>query len=157
MLSNESLLLALNSGCLNSQAFLVSRCNQSWGVEVTNIRPVRRLPCFFIVLAHFVEVVLVELADETGKVAVFEVFGENGFGEFFALQHQQSAVGRKLTGRWISTSSTTKLSFSSPQRTMSEYDGSSNILARLSISDSSDRIVGEDGAVGGVNKDNLLV
>ena len=60
------------------------------GCKVTNIRPVRRLPCFFIVLAHFVKIVLVELADETGEVAVFEVFGEDGFGEFFALQHQVS-------------------------------------------------------------------
>lgn len=89
MLSNESLLLALNSGCLNSQAFLVSRCNLSWGVKVTNIWPVRRLPCFLIILAHFVKVVFVELADETGKVAVFEVFWEDGFGEFFALCHRR--------------------------------------------------------------------
>jgi hypothetical protein len=32
-----------------------------------------------------VKVVLVELADKTGKVAVLEVFWKDGFGKFFAL------------------------------------------------------------------------
>jgi hypothetical protein len=36
-----------------------------------------------------VKVVFIELADETGKVAVFEVFWEDGFGEFFALCHRR--------------------------------------------------------------------
>lgn len=62
------------------------------GIKATNIGPVRRLPRFFIVLAHFVKVVFVELAYETGEVAVFEVFGEDGFGEFFALQHEVSLL-----------------------------------------------------------------
>lgn len=65
-----------------------------WKERVTNIRAIRRLSCFLIILAHFVKVVLVELADETGKVAVFEVFWEDGFCEFFALSASSSVVGR---------------------------------------------------------------
>lgn len=36
---------------------------------------IRRLPVFLIVVPHFVEVVLVQLADEASEVAVLEVFG----------------------------------------------------------------------------------
>lgn len=32
------------------------------------------LPCILVVVSHFVEVVFVQLADEAGEVAVFEVF-----------------------------------------------------------------------------------
>ncbi len=39
----------------------------------------------FVVVSHFVEVVLIELTDETGKIAVLEMFGQNGFCEPFVL------------------------------------------------------------------------
>lgn len=88
MLSSESLLFALNSGCLNSQA-CAGRGQQIWAkpeAGTTHIRPVWRLPGFLIVLANFVEIVLVELANKTGKIAVLEVLGQDGFCEFLALQ-----------------------------------------------------------------------
>lgn len=37
--------------------------------------PVRRCASIFVVVPHFVKVVLIELAHEARKVAVFEVFG----------------------------------------------------------------------------------
>lgn len=39
------------------------------------VLPIRRLAVFLVILANLVEVVLVELAYETGKVAMLEVFG----------------------------------------------------------------------------------
>jgi len=42
-------------------------------------------PIPLIVLPDLVEVILVQLADETCKVGVFEVFGEDGFREFLVL------------------------------------------------------------------------
>jgi hypothetical protein len=51
----------------------------------TDIWSVGRCPALFIVLAHFVKVIFVQLADEAGKVAVFEMFGKDGFGEFLVL------------------------------------------------------------------------
>ena len=92
MLSSESLLLARNSGCLNSHAcdnMRSDRANadlkvtESWRYSQTgrgavrDLRPyilaIRRLAAFFVVLSNLVEVVLVELAHETGKVAMLEV------------------------------------------------------------------------------------
>ena len=35
------------------------------------------MPALFIVVPHFMEIILVELAHETCEVAVFEVFGED--------------------------------------------------------------------------------
>lgn len=69
------------------------------------------------------EIVLVELADETGKVAMLEVFWQDGLGEFFALNSRSRSVSsdrdrsRRHEGGAF-TSRTTKLSPSSPQRTM---------------------------------------
>lgn len=74
-----------NSGCLNSQA-----CNfdQSLGPRA-NCRGAtyaRAIPWAAIVWPpHFVKVVLVQLADEAGEVAVFEVFREHASREFLAL------------------------------------------------------------------------
>lgn len=36
---------------------------------------IRRLAIIFVILPHFVEVVLVQLSNETGKVAMFEMLG----------------------------------------------------------------------------------
>lgn len=74
------------------------------------------------------EIVLVELANKTGKIAVLEVLGQDGFCEFLALQGKVDVISIfyiflyflcrvLLVGH---TSNTTKLSFSSPQRTISE-------------------------------------
>jgi hypothetical protein len=92
MLSSESLLLARNSGCLNSHAcdnMRSDRANrdlrvtESWRYAQTgkgavgDLRPyilaIRRLAAFFVVLSNLVEVILIELAHETGKVAMLEV------------------------------------------------------------------------------------
>ena len=90
ILSSESLLFALNSGCLNSHA-----CAGQWdlhaggvvrrGAMPTHPQPVRGLPALFVVVADFVEVVFVELAHEAGEIAVLEVFGQDGFGESLVL------------------------------------------------------------------------
>lgn len=48
-------------------------------------RTIGRLPILFIVVAHFVEIVFVELAHKTGKVAVLEVLGEDMFRKLFVL------------------------------------------------------------------------
>lgn len=83
------------------------------------------------------EVVLVQLSHETGKVAVFEVLRKDGLGKFFALNAVFGQPrGLRPQERWREwemrrerrTSKTTKLSPSSPHRTISAYDGSSSIL-----------------------------
>lgn len=89
---------------------------------------------------------------------VWSVLG-GWFWWIFRTMQSLSVVSRTCRTR-TSTSSTTKLSFSSPQRTMSEYDGSSNILAKYvnNYSPIAYRIVGEDRVIGGggVNKMTYL-
>ena len=53
------------------------------------------MPTLFIVVSHFVEIILVELAHEAGKVAVFEMFGKDGFGKSFILDRES---GRAIDG-----------------------------------------------------------
>lgn len=43
-------------------------------------------------MPDLVEVILVQLADETGKVAVFEMFGQDGFGESLILRQVRFAT-----------------------------------------------------------------
>lgn len=52
---------------------------------------IRILSIIFIVLPNLVEIVLVQLADETREVAVLEVLGEDRFCEFLVL-FQESAI-----------------------------------------------------------------
>lgn len=86
MLSSASLLLALKSGCLNSQA-CKRRLNSCLGHQTlyTYTRAVWRLAILLIVVSHFMEVVFVQLPDEAGEIAVLEVFGEDMLGEFLVL------------------------------------------------------------------------
>ena len=44
-------------------------------VRSAYIRTIRRLPVLLVILANFVEIILVQLADETRKVAVLEMSG----------------------------------------------------------------------------------
>lgn len=85
ILSSESLLFALNSGCLNSHAYLMLMFSFLLPRTGTDIWSIRWYSAFFIVLAHFVKVVLVQLPNKTGEVAVLEVFGKYRFGEFLVL------------------------------------------------------------------------
>lgn len=64
---------------------IISNCSTSSG-SGTYTGTVGRLAGLFVVLAHFVKVVLVELAHEAGEVAVLEVLRQDGLGELFALQ-----------------------------------------------------------------------
>jgi hypothetical protein len=78
MLSSDSLLFARNSGCLNSHAFVICvrpsiQLTFEWEGDAY-ILSIWRLAIFFIVLSHLVEVVFVQLAYKTGKVAVFKMF-----------------------------------------------------------------------------------
>ena len=53
--------------------------------SVAYIGTVWGLPILLVVLTNFVEIVFVQLANETRKVAVFEMSWKDSFGEFFAL------------------------------------------------------------------------
>ena len=103
------------------------------GVDCPYPDAVRRSTAFLVVVSHFVEVVLVQLADETGEVAVLEVFRQDVFGEFLVLR-ARSAITPSVCSRSrlprsrVLTSSTTKLSPSLPQRTTLSSCGFSNIL-----------------------------
>ena len=44
------------------------------------------MSALFIVMSHLVEVILVELAHEAGKIAMLEMFGQDGLGEPFILR-----------------------------------------------------------------------
>ena len=46
---------------------------------------IRRMTALLIVVPNLVEVILVELTDETGEVAVLEVFWQDGFRKPFIL------------------------------------------------------------------------
>lgn len=97
--------------------------------DATYAWAVRRLPRLLIVMPHFVEVVLVQLANKTGEVAVLEMFREDVLGEFlvlrwFSLESFQYCI---LLG-YQPTSSTTKLSPSFPHLTTLSSCGFSSIL-----------------------------
>jgi hypothetical protein len=53
--------------------------------DATYSGPIRRLAIFFVVVPDFVEIVLVQLADKAGEIAVFEVLREYVFCEFLVL------------------------------------------------------------------------
>lgn len=57
---------------------------------VAYIRTIWGLPILLVILTNFMEIVLVQLTDKTRKVAVLEVSGKDGLGEFFALQQAVS-------------------------------------------------------------------
>jgi hypothetical protein len=78
------------------------------------------------VVADFVEVILVQLADEAGEVAVLEVLGEDVLGELFVLRGSARAAAHSDIGS--GTSKTTKLLPSLPHRTMCWSAGFSSIL-----------------------------
>lgn len=61
---------------------------QDGGLRSSYPWAVRRLSCIFIVVAHFVEIVLVQLADKACEVAVFEMLRQDGLGEPLVLQQQ---------------------------------------------------------------------
>ena len=78
MLSRASLLFALNSGCLNSHAYICSATVLLWTpLRCTHSGTVGRCSILLVVMPHFVEVVLVQLPDKAREVAVFEVLRED--------------------------------------------------------------------------------
>lgn len=132
ILSSESLLFAWNSGCLNSHAYHLSvfplqSLVKRWVRTYT--RPVRVHPIILIILSDLVEIVLVQLADKGGEVAVFKVFWQDQFCKFLVLRRKMLAGlvfgGGEFVWRikeWDGgqrTSKTTKLSPSLPHRTTS--------------------------------------
>ena len=54
---------------------------------VTYSGAIRGLPIFFVVVPDFVKIVLVQLADKAGEVAVLEMLGEDVFGKLLVLSH----------------------------------------------------------------------
>ena len=68
-------------------------------------------------MAHFMEVVFVELAHEAGEVAVLEVLRKDVLGEFLVLASPLVTALRVPWSLAQRTSSTTKLSPSFPHRT----------------------------------------
>lgn len=91
MLSSASLLFALKSGCLNSQACggrqYMWRCRKK---SATHPCSVRRLSVLFVVVPHFVKVIFVQLSNKTGKIAVLEMLWQYVFREFFILQNDEA-------------------------------------------------------------------
>lgn len=75
MLSSESLLFALNSGCLNSHACSPSVIKADGRCVFAYTGSVRRLPCVLVVVSYFVEVVFVQLTDKAREVAMLEMLG----------------------------------------------------------------------------------
>lgn len=57
----------------------------------TNIGPIRRWSVVFIVLSDFVEVILVQLSNETSEITVLEMFRQYILRELFVLQVVKSA------------------------------------------------------------------
>ena len=45
--------------------------------SITYTRSIWRVSAVLVIVSHFVEVILVELADETREVAVLEMLGQN--------------------------------------------------------------------------------
>lgn len=89
---------------------------------------VRGLTSVLVIMSHFVEIVLVQLPYKACKIAMLEVFGQDGFGKPFILHPLvRIPAGHSLIRL---TSSTTKLSPSSPHLTTCEYVGSSSILSK---------------------------
>jgi len=68
-------------------------------------------------MSNLVEVVFVQLTDETGEVAVFKVLGKDMLRECFVLQLNVNTILAPAMSRLERTSSTTKLFPWSPQRT----------------------------------------
>lgn len=64
----------------------------------TYARSIRRLPVLFIVVSHFVKVILVQLAHETREIAVLEVLGQYVLCEFFVLAFLSAAYTRTNAG-----------------------------------------------------------
>lgn len=84
MLSRESLLLAWNSGCLNSHAceFVITSLRIRHGGKKRDDRFGRRTytrsvgidTIILVILANLVEIVFIQLPNERCEIAVFEVF-----------------------------------------------------------------------------------
>lgn len=91
-------------------------------------------------MAHFVEVVFVQLAHEAREVAVLEVLGKDVLGELLVLYPVSVTSTFCLQGAWH-TSRTTKLSPSFPQRTtLSSCGFSSILLGFMSVSPGAPRL-----------------
>ena len=56
------------------------------------------LSILFVVLSHFVKIILVELSHKTGEIAVFEMFGQDSLGKFLALQELSVVVVARIWG-----------------------------------------------------------
>ena len=50
------------------------------------------MPALFIIMPHFVEVVFIELAHEAGKIAMFEMFGQDRLCEPFILCEESAGA-----------------------------------------------------------------
>ena len=70
------------------------------GVDRPYPDAVRRCAALLVVVSHFVEVVLVQLAHETGEVAVLEVLRQDVLGEFLVLR-TSSANAPFVSGRFF--------------------------------------------------------
>lgn len=74
------------SGDAHDRPGIQDMCAYLWAVRGCSV---------FLILANFVKVILVKLADETGKVAVFKMFGKNCFGKLLVLSLE--SVSRRRT------------------------------------------------------------
>lgn len=101
MLSRASLLFALKSGCLNSQAYDIHQLLQDRSRDaIAYPCPVGRLAALFVIVADLVKIILVQLAHKTGEVAVLEMFGQNMLCEFLVLWYCERKVTRGWWVKW---------------------------------------------------------
>lgn len=66
------------------------------GLIATHSRSVLRRPIILVIVSDLVKIILVELPHEAGEIAMFEMFGENGFGELLVLER----VRKLLQSQW---------------------------------------------------------
>lgn len=67
-------------------------------------RSIWRLTALLIIVTDFVKIVFIQLADKTRKIAVLEMFGQDGFGKSFVLRWTSDyrAIGEgPVHSRWF--------------------------------------------------------
>lgn len=134
MLSNASLLFALNSGCLNSHAcFNQSLRSLNIGDSQPTPGPYGEDTFSSLLCLTLWKSYLFSCRTKLAKLLCLKCFGRMDLvnRSFYSANQRSRAISGENAIRL--TSSTTKLSISSPHRTIDAYDGSSSILLCASV------------------------
>jgi hypothetical protein len=76
-------------------AMVVSNLGYDQWSRSTYPSAIWRLTIILIIMPHFMEIVFVQLSNETREVAVLEVFGQNVLCEFLVLSRTVSSSRRR--------------------------------------------------------------